>query len=601
MQRRPEDDDQKREIRETGPDPKQPTPAEDVPRGDAEMAPKSDAVETPKPPAGGPPAATADAAPKAAADSTPNAGGDTTPNEGGDTTPGATTAPASGAGEALPDRKPAPDVPGAAKPAAGSGEPGAAPAAAKPPPGPSFARDPGLEEAPTAAEPAAGTFTADPAAKLPAKEPQPDLSFLNADKPWWGDATAKAFAEKLADTYASRGLTTGKPVERAAKLTELQGDFDDVIRGWLFGRTKFQVVWNEKMGGTRLEQLPVRMASLLEAKRATILRELKTADAKLPKDKRRSSDDLDAALEGRMQKERFDLIESLRRNVALATWGWMAERREKLDFDTIKQKRTGADAKLAELLTNDEQRALVRGILDQAKKGFSDEQKAKIVERAQAARNAAAKKAKKEPAEMTDDEKASAIAQAELDRLRELNLGGKLRRAMIEARTTKDAANLMVPTRGDVKGWDTSNSVRIHKDVVALLKRLEAEFPAGFRAATYMNDIEGDHASGGFEGRFRSLDMYPNEKARPKGPFGDAGFFGQQTAYDFAMAIDRAVEGAGHFQILYNDFPVARELNKVLKNGHVVNIDNVNADKGGAKNLNWHGPLVTHFHVDFAI
>ena len=161
----------------------------------------------------------------------------------------------------------------------------------------------------------------------------------------------------------------------------------------------------------------------------------------------------------------------------------------------------------------------------------------------------------------------------------------------------------MLPTTADVKGWQADQAgTRIHKDIVALMKVLEGQFPKGFSCGTYRNNVEGDHASGGFEGRFRSLDMYPSGgPSRIQKPFGELGFFDKQIAFDFAMAIDRAVAGKGSFQILYNDFEVARELNKVLKNGRMFNQDNVVADKAGPKNLNWHGPLVTHFHVDFAI
>src|SRR5258708_5738199 len=161
----------------------------------------------------------------------------------------------------------------------------------------------------------------------------------------------------------------------------------------------------------------------------------------------------------------------------------------------------------------------------------------------------------------------------------------------------------MVPTRADVKGWEVSASkVRIHKDLVALLKVLETEFPQGFRAGTYSINVEGDHASQGFQGRFRSLDMYPNGgAAREQTGVGEAGVFGQPIAFGFAVAVDPAVGGKGAVQILYNDFAAARAVHQDPHNGRVFNVDNVVADKGGAANLNWHGPLVTHFHVDFAI
>jgi hypothetical protein len=553
--------------------------------------------------------ASPDAAPALADAATGTSGVAAAPAGAG--TPAST--PATGTAPATADAStPAAKIdPAASGPAAVDAAKQAAPA--KPAPGPSFARDPGCDiEAPALpTQPTALPFAEDPKAKLPAKEAEPSLSAIPADKPWWNETAARDMGAKLAECYASRTAKAAKPIDKDAKLAELQSDFDDVIKGWLNGRTRYG----------RWAQLPATLAAMLQRRRGEILRELQAANAKLPKDQRSSKDDLDAALELRMQRERHDLVEDVRLQVAIGTWGWMAERREKLDFDTIAQKQTGPRAVLAELLTDDESRQVVRALLVAKGKAFTDAEKAKVVESAQKARDAAAKAAaaaaakkaagakgaqpappEPAPVALTTDEQEDVIAKAERDRVSANKWGAELKKAMIEARTTKDAADLVLPTKGDVKGWDTSGTVRIHKDVVALLKVLETEFPKGFNAATYKISVEGDHASSGFEGRFRSLDMYPGGgPSRNQKPFGQIGFFDKQIAFDFARAIDRAVTGRGTFQILYNDFEVAREVNKVLKNGRMFNMDNVTADKGGASNLNWHGPLVTHFHVDFAI
>jgi hypothetical protein len=409
--------------------------------------------------------------------------------------------------------------------------------------------------------------------------------------PWWKDGAAQAFGDKLADCYASRGLTSGAKVDKATKLAELQADFDQVVRGW-FGRT----------GYGRFDQLPTRMVSLLQARRAKIAAAEAAVDAKKKKEDRRPQAEVDAAIEAQMQRVRFDMVEDIRLEVAKGTWGWMAERREKLDFDTIRQTPKGAKASLAELLTDSEQRKVVHDILVAKKKELTAAEVDGAVAAAQKAADARAKKAGQPSTPLTDDEKAEVVAKAERDRVR-ANWGGELRTELIKARTVKDAANLVVPAKSDVKGWQADGQgTRIHTNLVTLLKVLETEFPAGFQAGTYRINVEGDHASAGFEGRFRSLDMYPNGgPSRIHKPFGQIGFFDKQVAYDFAQAIDRATAGRGSYQILYNDFEVARELNKTLKNGRVFNVDNVVADKGGAANLNWHGPLVTHFHVDFAI
>lgn len=458
----------------------------------------------------------------------------------------------------------------------------------------SFARDPGCDfEAPaTPSVSAPLRFTPDPAATLPAKESAPDLSVIAADQPWWNDSDAEHFGSQLAACYAARTSLSAKPIDAAAKLVELQADFDRVVQG-SFGRSPFGL---ESWSGIR----PV-LTRILQRRRNEIASEQTRIDAKLPKERRRDAADLGAAVELRMQSERHDLVEKVRIQVALGAWGWMAERREKVDFDTLGAP-GGRSAKLAEILTDAENRAVVHAILDAKKRPLSDKESERAIAGAQSAKDASAKRAKVAPSPLSEDEKAAAIAAAELDIVKS-RWPGELRAARIEARTNKDAANLVVPTTAEVKGWSTdSKRTRIHKDVIAVLQTLETEFPAGFSAGTYTLHTEGDHASGGFEGRFRSLDMYPNGGAsRTQKPFGSVGFFEKQIALDFALAIDRAVAGRGSYQILYNDFEVAREANKRLKNGRMMNVDNVVDTAGHPANLNWHGPLVTHFHVDFAI
>jgi hypothetical protein len=459
-------------------------------------------------------------------------------------------------------------------------------------PAPNFTHDPGCVEAPTSpAVPAPLPFTPDPNAVLPANESAPDLSAIPSKQPWWADLGAQSFGEKLAECYALRTASSAKPVDKTAKLAELMTDFDRVVQG-AFGRSKF---------GSWFGIGPA-LARILQERRAKIVFDETKVDSKLPKDKRRSRDDLNQAVETRMQRERYGLVEEVRIQVALGTWAWMVERREKLDFDTISQPYSGKSSSLPELLTDAEIGALAHEILVAKKQELTEKEidKAKAV--AQATKDNKAKQSKKEPAPLTDDEQTEAIFETEVRKVKE-RWSGELKVATIKARTAKDEADLLIPTKADIKGWTPDvKGTRIHKDVVALLKVLEGEFPKGFSAGTYQLRIEGDHASAGFEGRYRSLDMYPNGgPSRLQKPFGEIGFFDKQLAYDFALAIDRAISGKGTYQILYNDFAVAREVNRVVANGRMMNVDNVNDISGHPANLNWHGPLVTHFHVDFAI
>lgn len=471
-------------------------------------------------------------------------------------------------------------------------------------PTPNFVRDPGCPitapNLPLVPTPLA--FTPDPKHALPPKEEAPDLSMIKDSEDFWGRKDAQDFATGLADCYVARTASNPKPTDRDAKVAELTSDFDQVVRASFARHPEFGVAWPV----TKL------LAAILTRRRSNIAAKLQAANNARKKADRVSKDQLDALLEERMQPERHQLVEDVRQAVEVGVWGWMAERREKLDFDTIKQTFKGKPAKLTDILSDADQRDLVHGILVDAKGELKPEETQKALDAAQAAKDAAAKKKKQPSTPLTDEEKAVAIGSAESARLQQLISkgkvkGGELRTRRIKARTAKEAPDLVFPEDVKVKGWDRSDKkrTRIHKDVVTILQALESEFPAGFSAGTYTGSIEGDHASSGFEGRFRSVDIYPNGGLKKTGNkafdqiFG-FGFFDQQVAFTFALAIDRACGSSGaSFQILYNDFVVVREANKVIQNGRMFNVDNVTGE-GANLNLNWHGPLVTHFHVDFA-
>ena len=452
-----------------------------------------------------------------------------------------------------------------------------------------FSREPGCDiEAPAIPSvPVPLPFILDNSAKLPSIETAPNLDVIPSSKAWWSDTAAETFGKALAECYATR-----KHIDKDVKFAELQEDFNKVVQG-AFGRSAKFKSWH---------YLPNVLKEILTNQRQTVTTNETKKNLKLPKDQRISLDDLNQEIEKQMQQKRHDIVEEVRIQVALGTWAWMAERREKLDFDTIHMN-SGKSAKLPELLSEDVIRRMVHDILVAKNKELTDKEIETAVKGAQTAKDVKAKQQKEPTTLLTDDEKATTIAKTELTKVKS-NWGRELRMAMIKERTIQDSADLIVPTKSDVKGWSAdTKATRIHKKVVEVLKILEHEFPQGFSAGTYQMNIEGDHASGGFEGRFRSLDMYPNGGAsRIQKPFGEIGFFDKQIAFSFALAIDRAVgQKSGTYQILYNDFEVAKEVNKVVKNGSMINIDNVTSENGYATNLNWHGPLVTHFHVDFAV
>ena len=115
-------------------------------------------------------------------------------------------------------------------------------------------------------------------------------------------------------------------------------------------------------------------------------------------------------------------------------------------------------------------------------------------------------------------------------------------------------------------------------------------FGTGFSASNYA-----DHGGGSFAGRGRSLDLtIPQRRAD--------GFFDAAQAIAFALAIDRAASAVGvEWRVIYDDFSVARAVNERLGQRRIIEVANTSRNRAGdITNINWHGPLVNHFHLDLA-
>lgn len=98
-----------------------------------------------------------------------------------------------------------------------------------------------------------------------------------------------------------------------------------------------------------------------------------------------------------------------------------------------------------------------------------------------------------------------------------------------------------------------------------------------------------------FAGRGRSLDLtIPQRRAD--------GFFDAAQAITFALAIDRAATAIGvEWRVIYDDFSVARAVNERLGQRRIIEVANTSRNRAGdITNINWHGPLVNHFHIDLA-
>lgn len=137
---------------------------------------------------------------------------------------------------------------------------------------------------------------------------------------------------------------------------------------------------------------------------------------------------------------------------------------------------------------------------------------------------------------------------------------------------------------------DIPESVQQQKDMPGVapettefLAKLAADpqTPA-FTAGTYAGHGLGPWAGAGF-----SIDL------SLKGSHDQRGFWQHDAAVTFLLRLDATVTSlGGRWRVLYNDFRVAQEVNAATGTRNVVFV----GDSKG--NLNWHGPLILHFHLD---
>jgi hypothetical protein len=107
---------------------------------------------------------------------------------------------------------------------------------------------------------------------------------------------------------------------------------------------------------------------------------------------------------------------------------------------------------------------------------------------------------------------------------------------------------------------------------------------SGFDASNYRR-----HGSRGFVDRGLSVDLMLRDRLDSRG------FYPRDKAAAFLLTVDAAARAAGlRWRVLYNDFAVAAHINRVTRARHVLFIGQPGS------NLNWHGPLILHFHVDLA-
>lgn len=132
----------------------------------------------------------------------------------------------------------------------------------------------------------------------------------------------------------------------------------------------------------------------------------------------------------------------------------------------------------------------------------------------------------------------------------------------------------------------TSGGAKVQPIMNTFLRELRSRAP---RHSAY--NYPG-HGGGSFNGRGYSIDL---ELSSPKD---ERGFYQRPAAVRFLLTIDDAARAAGvQWRAIYNDYAVAAAVNRHLDRRRVVFVGQPR--RGGRQiGLNWHGPLILHFHLD---
>lgn len=132
-----------------------------------------------------------------------------------------------------------------------------------------------------------------------------------------------------------------------------------------------------------------------------------------------------------------------------------------------------------------------------------------------------------------------------------------------------------------------AHMARVAPEVATFLTQLAANPGAPpFTASNYAG-----HGGGSWAGRGFSVDL------SLKAALDKRGFWPHPLAVQFLLALDATAKSLGaRWRVLYNDFGVAEEVNKATGFRNVMFMGD-----STAPNLNWHGPLVLHMHLDLEI
>lgn len=421
-----------------------------------------------------------------------------------------------------------------------------------------------------------------PGAAPPAAETTP-VHGVDTTVEFWGVAGVAQYVDQLVDGWRTRRAAVGQTIDVAATRASFVTDFDETMQGW-FGRSSFGVAWSG-VDAAALRQLNAQRARLVRAVARKRVVENGRRRALTPAER-------DAQVEAELVVFRKFLVDRIESHLTEGAWGWMTERREHLDFVTVPQRGVRGLRGLAPgALPNVDAVALVRARLAARNRSLTDD-----AERARAIAQAerALRRSTRNPNATLDAAgQEQAIVAAETQKFGgRAAVGAAVRAAAIEIeeRDWVDVHELDAnrrPAWGPVWG---RNSLGVMTTTAVFVLLLIDAYGTGFTANNYAG-----HGGGSFAGRGRSLDLtIPQARAD--------GFFDAAQAIAFALAIDRAASAVGaEWRVLYDDFSVARAVNERLGQRRIVEVANTSRNRAGSiTNINWHGPLVNHFHLDLA-
>ena len=426
-----------------------------------------------------------------------------------------------------------------------------------------------------------GTPVIVPGAAPPAAETAP-VHGIDTTVEFWGVAGVAQYADQLVDGWRTRRQAQGQTIDVAATRASFVTDFDETMQGW-FARSSFGVPWSG-VEAAALRQLNRERATLTRAVARKRVVENGRRRALTPAERA-------AHVEAELVVFRTFLVDRIVSHLTEGAWGWMTERREHLDFVTTTQRGVRELRGFAPAaLPNVDAVALVRERLAARNRSLTDVERARAIAQAETALR---RRTRDPKATLDAAGQEQAIVAAETTRFGgQAAVTAAVRTAAIaiEERDWVDVHELDAngrPAWGPV--W-SRNSLGVMVTTAEFVLWLMDQYGTGFQASNYAG-----HGGGSFTGRGRSLDLtIPQRRAD--------GFFDAAQAIAFALAIDRAASAVGAgWRVLYDDFSVARAVNERLGQRRIIEVANTSRNRAGdITNINWHGPLVNHFHLDLA-